>query len=77
MHMQSFVFHCLVEGELGQPTMEAYEVANGMRPEWVELEHAIAHNLAVIRRGEKSMGTSIVRETRLLQWVQDNMLRHA
>lgn len=74
MHMQSFVFHCAVDGELGEPAMEHYESANGMRPLWVELSEAIDHNQTVIQRAATSMGTSIIRETRLLQWIQENLL---
>ncbi|MDZ4046791.1 MAG: NUDIX domain-containing protein [Pseudoxanthomonas sp.] len=73
MHMQSFVYRCEVEGELGETAMESYEIANAMRPEWVELADAIAHNRKVLERAHHSMGTSVFRETRLLEWIAGNL----
>lgn len=69
MEMESFVYRCEIDAELDAPSMEGYELANGMRPAWVALGAAIAHNIAVIARGEPGMGLSIERETRLLQHV--------
>lgn len=47
--------------------MEDYEKANGMRPVWVELDEAIAHNRGVMQRREATMGLSIQRETFMLE----------
>lgn len=74
MHMQSFVYHCEVDGDLDTPAMESYEVANGMRPEWVTLADAIRHNRSVLHRAPPSMGTSLLRETRLLEWLAGQSL---
>lgn len=67
LEMDSFVFRCEIDAQQDTPRMESYEVANGMRPEWISLEAAIAHNLAVMARNAPGMGMSIERETRLLQ----------
>jgi hypothetical protein len=52
---------------LGEARMERYERDNGMRPVWVDLNEAIAHNREVMRRQEPSMGLSIHRETFMLE----------
>jgi ADP-ribose pyrophosphatase YjhB (NUDIX family) len=69
MHMQSFVYRCEVDGGLDAPAMESYEVANGMRPEWVDLMEAIRHNQEILRQNPSTMGISLLRETRLLEWL--------
>lgn len=74
MHMQSFVYHCQLKDDLGEPTMESYEINNGMRPEWIDIWAAIRHNQGVIQRSHQSMGISIVRETRLLEWIATKLL---
>lgn len=74
MHMQSFIYHCQIKDELGATAMESYEIANGMRPEWIDIRAAIRHNRAVISRSHQSMGISIVRETRLLEWIEEALL---
>jgi hypothetical protein len=43
--------------------MKSNEIANGMRPVWVDLHESIAHNQTVMQRQESSMGQSIQRET--------------
>ncbi|OOE86823.1 NUDIX hydrolase [Salinivibrio sharmensis] len=68
MHMFSYCFYCQVDRELGTPTFEHYEIHNGMRPVWVSLDHAIAHNKAVMANSEKA-GQSLVRETMLLEMI--------
>jgi ADP-ribose pyrophosphatase YjhB (NUDIX family) len=67
MHMTSHFYFCDIDSELRAPRMEAYEIANGMRPVWVGLDDAIAHNRAVMQRQETSMGLSIQRETFMLE----------
>ncbi len=69
MHMISHFFVCDVDPELQATRMESHEVANGMRPLWVDLHEAIAHNRSVMQRQEKSMGMSIQRETFMLEKV--------
>ena len=59
-----------ISGPLQAVRMESYEVANGMRPLWVGLEEAIAHNRGVMQRREQTMGLSIQRETLMLEHVR-------
>lgn len=66
MHMTSHFYDCAIDATLGVARMETYERANGMRPLWVELQTAIAHNRAVLQRADPRMGLSIHRETFML-----------
>jgi 8-oxo-dGTP pyrophosphatase MutT (NUDIX family) len=74
MHMTSHFFVCEVGITLGEARMEHYERDNGMRPVWVDLREAIAHNRAVMERQEQSMGLSILRETFMLERVAEELL---
>lgn len=78
MHMLSYCFYCRVDRDLGTPTFEHYEINNGMRPVWVSLNHAIAHNKAVMANSAKA-GQSLIRETMLLEMIASQRLeqRHA
>ena len=60
--------------ELADTRMEHYEVANGMRPVWVDVEEALRHNQAVMARQEKTMGQSIQRETFMLELIAREQL---
>lgn len=71
MHMQSHYFFCQINPQLGQHRMEDYERQNGMRPVWVPLEQAIAHNLGQMAAQAKTMGLSLARETQVMElWAQ-------
>lgn len=74
MAMQSYVYRCDIDAELGPARMEAYEQAAGMRPEWVRVVDAIAHNRDVVARGDAAMGLSIQREILLLERVQAELI---
>lgn len=76
MHMTSHFFLCNIDQQLGEAKMESYEVNNGMRPIWVNLLEALAHNRAVLQRQEKTMGLSIERETYMLEHVAQHLLAH-
>ncbi|KFZ30985.1 DNA mismatch repair protein MutT [Pseudidiomarina salinarum] len=67
MYQKSYWYHCEVAQETVATRMEHYEVANGMRPEWVALADAIKHNEQVIKQAPATMGLSIHRETRVLK----------
>ena len=54
--------------------MESHEIANGMRPVWINLHEAIAHNQAVMQRQESSMGQSVLRETFMLKKVASELI---
>lgn len=73
MHMTSHYYTCDVDLVLGETRMEHYETDNGMRPMWVDLRAAIAHNQAVMQRQEHSMGLSIHRETFMLEKVLEEL----
>ena len=77
MHMTSHFFFCDIDPVLCAPRMEDYETANGMRPVWVDLSKAIAHNRAVMQRQEATMGLSIQRETFMLEQVQHDLAKGA
>lgn len=74
MHMTSHFYVCDIAQQLQPVRMESHEIANGMRPIWVDLHEAIAHNEAVMRRQESSMGQSIQRETFMLRRVATQLL---
>ena len=42
--MDSYCFTCSVHNELGETQLEDYEIHNGMRPVWLNIHEAIAHN---------------------------------
>lgn len=69
MHMTSHFFVCDIDPDQAAPKMEHYETANGMRPVWINLHKAIAHNRGVMRRSETTMGLTILRETFMLEKV--------
>ncbi|WP_039849537.1 MULTISPECIES: NUDIX hydrolase [Grimontia] len=68
VHMLSYCFWCDIDDELGDVSLEDYEVKNGMRPLWVNIHEAIAHNKETIANSDKQ-GLSIERETYLLEMV--------
>lgn len=74
MHMTSHFFVCEVGITLGEARMEHYERDNGMRPVWVDVDEALAHNRAVMQRQASSMGLSIHRETFMLDCVRRELL---
>lgn len=74
MHMMSHFFVCKADRELGEANPEDYEVNNGSVPMWVNIHEAIRHNSDVIAAKEDSMGLSIVRETKVLELVANELL---
>ncbi|ERJ12127.1 NUDIX hydrolase [Haloplasma contractile] len=74
-YMESYFFVCQVEKELGTPNLEDYEIAHGMKPVWIDINKAIAHNKAVIDNKEESMGLSIRRETFVLEHIRDHLIK--
>lgn len=75
MHMTSHFYLCEIGPYLEPVRMESHEIANGMRPVWVNLAEAISHNEAVMQRQESSMGQSIQRETFMLKKVASELSR--
>ncbi|MDZ7875040.1 MAG: NUDIX domain-containing protein [Rhizobium sp.] len=74
MSMTSHFYFCDIDPELRATNMEDYEKANGMRPVWVDIDEAIAHNRGVMHRLEATMGLSIQRETFLLEQLVNDMM---
>ena len=77
MQMTSHFYVCDIDPDLRATKMEHYETANGMRPVWVNLDEAIAHNRGVMERREASMGLSILRETFMLEDVASDLAKSA
>ncbi|WP_245298967.1 NUDIX domain-containing protein [Pseudotabrizicola sediminis] len=77
MHMTSHFYFCDIDAELRSTNMEDYEKANGMRPVWVDMDEAIAHNRGVMQRLEATMGLSILRETFMLEELSNDLARAA
>ena len=73
IHMESYCYLCSVDRELGSTRFEDYEVNNGMRPLWINIHDAIAHNEQTIAQSDKK-GMSIERETFLLKRVVEECL---
>lgn len=73
IHMESYCYLCKVDRELGPTRFEDYEVNNGMRPLWMNIHDAIAHNERTIAQSDKK-GMSIERETFLLKQVVEELL---
>ncbi|WP_237363568.1 NUDIX hydrolase [Vibrio marisflavi] len=73
MHMESYCFVCTIDAELGETSLEDYEVKNGMSPKWVNIHDAIRHNEETIASSDKK-GMSIERETFLLKRIVEELL---
>ncbi|MGF1742938.1 NUDIX domain-containing protein [Vibrio profundum] len=73
MHMESYCFVCRIDSELGETRLEAHEKNNGMRPVWMNIFDAIAHNEKTIANSKKK-GMSIERETFLLKRIVAELL---
>jgi 8-oxo-dGTP pyrophosphatase MutT (NUDIX family) len=73
VHMISHCYCCEIDQTLGQTSLEDYEVRNGMKALWVNLEQAIAHNEGVIQSSPKK-GLSIERETFLFKLILEKLV---
>lgn len=72
IYMISHCYFCDIDEELGKTTFESYEEGNGMKPLWMNIHAAIAHNENVIANSDKK-GLSIERETFLLKEIAQRM----
>ncbi|QIZ78878.1 NUDIX domain-containing protein [Ferrimonas lipolytica] len=72
VRMYSYCYWCTADPKLGQTQLEDYEQANGMKPVWIELEQAIAHNERVMAGSDKA-GLSLQRETWLMHYISQKM----
>jgi len=73
VYIVSDCYVCEICGEFDKPQMEHYEVANGMRPVWVNIDDAIAHNKQTLAQSEKK-GLSIQREIFLLEEIKKRLI---
>jgi 8-oxo-dGTP pyrophosphatase MutT (NUDIX family) len=73
LFMRSHFYLCRADSKLGAASPEAYEVANGMVPQWIDIEVAIEHNRRVLCTKPVSMGLSIERETWMLSYILDKI----
>ncbi len=73
IYMSSYCYICDIDDELGETALEAYEVGNGMKPGWVNIHEAIAHNEQVMKSSDKK-GLSIERETFLLKLIAKELV---
>ena len=75
MHMISYCYVCDIDEELAETAYESYEINNGMKPLWINIHTAIAHNQSIIANSDKK-GLSIERETFLLKLIVEEKLSH-
>jgi 8-oxo-dGTP pyrophosphatase MutT (NUDIX family) len=73
VQMKSYCYTCDIDDELGETSLEYYEVKNGMKAVWINVHDAIKHNLDTIENSDKK-GMSIERETFLLSLIRDELL---
>ena len=75
IHMISHCYVCEIDEELGETAYESHEVSNGMKPVWMNIHEAIAHNEEVIANSDKK-GLSIERETFMLKVIADELVEN-
>ncbi len=73
IHMISYCYTCKVDRQLGQTRFEEYEIKNGMKPVWMNIHQAIAHNEQTMTHSQQK-GMSIDRETFLLRLIAKELL---
>lgn len=73
IHMISYCYVCEIDDELGDTAFESHEVNNGMKPMWVNIHEAIAHNEDVMANSDKK-GLSIERENYLLKQIVERLI---
>ncbi|MGU3470897.1 NUDIX domain-containing protein [Paenibacillus sp. D51F] len=70
MRMSSCFYVCRAETDFSRIRPESHEIANGSRPEWVEIADAISHNRAIMERKGVNIGFAIERETLVMELVE-------
>ena len=68
LNMKSYCYRCTIDDELGETQLEHHEIENAMKPVWINIYDAIAHNEETIASNDKK-GLSIERETFLLKLI--------
>ena len=72
-HMISYCYTCSIDDKLGQTNYESYEIKNQMKPLWINIDKAIAHNEQVMLNSLKK-GISIEREIFLLKRIKGTLV---
>jgi len=72
-HMISYCYTCNVDKDLGISNLESYEINNGMKAVWVDIQDAITHNKKTMATSPKK-GMSIERETFLLELIVEQIV---
>lgn len=73
MHMISYIYLCDINSELQEAQLEDYEIANGMKAKWIDIEEAIKHNKEIIGNND-DIGLSIKRETYILERIKKELM---
>jgi len=73
MHMISYLYLCNIKGDLQEAQLEDYEIANGMKAQWIDIDEAIQHNKELIA-SNNSIGQSLERETYLLERIKNELI---
>ena len=73
IHMISHCYVCEIDDELGDTAFESHEVSNSVKPVWMNIHDAIAHNENVVANSDKK-GLSIDRETFLLKVIAQELI---
>ncbi|MDK1287141.1 NUDIX hydrolase [Pseudoalteromonas umbrosa] len=74
VHIISHCFIVEICGHFTAPQMEAYEQANGMRPVWMPIQDAIAHNRDTLANSDKK-GQSVQRELTILENIAKDIMK--
>jgi len=72
-HTISYCYTCDINQELGESSMESYEIKNGMKAIWINIHDAIKHNENTMAISTKK-GMSIERETFLLKLIAETLI---
>jgi ADP-ribose pyrophosphatase YjhB (NUDIX family) len=75
--MTSYYFQCRVSDHFFEQALGEYERDLGFRPEWVELETALATNRTLIASTGDDKPRWTVRETFVLEKIQEELLENA
>ena len=73
IHLTSYCFSCKIDPTLGKTNLESYEVKNGMKVEWIDIDRAIHYNKNTLANSAKK-GLSIEREIFLLELIKNKLL---
>jgi 8-oxo-dGTP pyrophosphatase MutT (NUDIX family) len=71
LHMISYIYKVDCDDLFEAPSLEDYELKNGMKTQWMDIDDAITHNEKVIVAMEASKGLSIERELFLLHRIRE------